>query len=149
MHIKICKTCGKTFETNRSHKQYCNRKCYRSNPITKKKYSDRANTYQKRHNREIPRRYQKLKQYCHRKNKGFDITLSQYSILINRGCHYCDMSLLDSTGHNLDRKDNNKGYTITNVLPCCGKCNQIRNTHLTVEEMEIAMKAVIKYRNRR
>lgn len=47
----------------------------------------------------------------------------------------------------LDRKDNSLGYIIDNVLPCCGDCNKVRNTVLTVEEMEVAMKAVLVFRS--
>jgi hypothetical protein len=37
---------------------------------------------------------------------------------------------------NLDRIDNSKGYTKNNVLVCCKRCNQVRNSHFTVEEFE-------------
>ena len=60
-------------------------------------------------------------------------------------CTYCD-ELIRSTGSGLDRIDNSKGYQINNVLPCCGTCNDIRGNNLTVEEMKIAMAAIIKFR---
>jgi hypothetical protein len=63
-------------------------------------------------------------------------------------CHYCGGMLLDETGCGLDRRNNSIGYTIENVLPCCGVCNQIRNVHLTVKEMEVAMGAVLMYRDK-
>jgi hypothetical protein len=63
-----------------------------------------------------------------------------------KGCHYCFSSLLTETGIGLDRINNNLGYSLDNVLPCCGNCNKIRQDKLTVEEMKVAMSAIINYR---
>ena len=74
------------------------------------------------------------------------ITLDEYKELLHQNCHYCNKELLPATGVNLDRIDSSKGYTLDNVLPCCGDCNIIRNTKLTVREMEVAMQAVMRLR---
>jgi len=76
----------------------------------------------------------------------WSITLEEYEKLLQQDCHYCKRNLLTATGVNLDRVDNSKGYTLDNVLPCCGDCNIIRNTKLTVREMEVAMQAVMRLR---
>jgi hypothetical protein len=60
-------------------------------------------------------------------------------------CIYCG-SLIRATGSGLDRIDNTLGYTVSNVNPCCGTCNDIRGYNLTVEEMKVAMTAVVKFR---
>lgn len=143
---KVCIVCEKDFEAKRSHTRYCSRLCYKRDPVVKKRHSDKVNAYQKQHNKTPLRRHQRLKQLCNRKDKTFDLSLEFYSSLLNKGCFYCNSDLLTATGSSLDRMDNNLGYTADNVLPCCGKCNQIRNKHLTVEEMTAAMKAVIKLR---
>lgn len=39
-----------------------------------------------------------------------------------------------------------ENFLINNVLSCCGTCNFIRQDLLTVEEMEVAMKAVLNFR---
>ena len=75
-----------------------------------------------------------------------DILLGQYVKLLQQGCHYCGEGLENSTKSGLDRINNSKGYTLDNVLPCCGACNQIRGDNLTVQEMEVAMKAILDYR---
>lgn len=51
-------------------------------------------------------------------------------------CHYCGAppsgrqkqvrSVYVYTG--VDRKDNDAGYTIENVVPCCGICNHAKHT---------------------
>lgn len=81
-----------------------------------------------------------------RRTIDFQLTFEECCQLWKKGCHYCSATLLDKSGSSLDRRDNLLGYDNNNVLPCCGDCNKVRNTVLSVEEMEIAMKAVINYR---
>ena len=59
------------------------------------------------------------------KRRGVEwlLTFEQYNSLLKEGiCTYCD-SLLNQTGIGLDRIDNNKPYTIENVLASCWNCN--------------------------
>lgn len=80
-----------------------------------------------------------------RRKLEWDISEEEYSIITSRRCHYCDGDL-GRSGCRLDRKDNSVGYLKENVIPCCYSCNMIRNDLLTVEEMEVAMKAVLELR---
>lgn len=80
-------------------------------------------------------RYNFSKHRAKKQNKEFTLTLEQYEQLLNTPCHYDGVSLLGESGVGLDRIDNNKGYTLENVLPCCGTCNKIRGATLTVHEM--------------
>lgn len=143
-----CPTCDKLFEQYRSDHKFCSRLCYRRNPEIAKRYSKRTANYQNKIAREIPRRYNKLIYKSNHQKQEFRLSLSEYESLVKKGCYYCGKSLLNETGSALDRKDCTKGYTSDNVLPCCGQCNQIRNVHLTVEEMKIAMTAVLEFRRR-
>jgi hypothetical protein len=74
------------------------------------------------------------------------LCFEEYAQLIEQPCHYCKTSLETWGGTSLDRINNDLGYIITNVLPCCGTCNNIRNKFLTVKEMEVAMNAILEYR---
>lgn len=143
---KICKTCGKAFEARRKDKVFCSRLCFRRFPENAKKYSDRTNAHIKIHSKEPRRRWQKLVYKCKHENRKLDLTQEKCEELWNKGCHYCAKSLADETGCGLDRLNNDLGYTLSNVVPCCGSCNTIRNRFLTHEEMKIAMKAVLDYR---
>jgi hypothetical protein len=80
-------------------------------------------------------------------NKPFLIPEEEYCRMIASGCHYCQRKIKDF-GIGLDRINNDKsiGYTLENVLPCCGTCNKIKGIALTVEETEVAIKAVLKFR---
>jgi len=142
-----CKTCQVKFESNRAHKQYCSRKCYRKNSVVKEKYANRTKVYLKKHNLTDTRKYNQLVSKCKLKNYSIDISQEEYSKLLSLGCDYCGTKITGSYGVSLDRKDSNKGYLKDNVVPCCGKCNQIKNVHLTYEEMKAAMKAVLEVRN--
>lgn len=69
------------------------------------------------------------------KKKGFicDISSEWYEKNIHgKSCYYCGS--VDNIG--CDRLDNNKGHTMNNVVPCCWKCNNIRGTYFTPEQMK-------------
>jgi hypothetical protein len=143
----ICKTCQTKFESNRAHKQYCTKSCYRKDPLIKAKYAKRTKIFLKKHNLTDIRKYSQLISKCKFKKYDLDISKEEYSKLLLLGCDYCGTELIGTHGVSLDRKDSNKGYLKDNVVPCCGKCNQIKNIHLTYEEMKAAMKAVLEIRN--
>ena len=72
-----------------------------------------------------------------------------------KGCHYCGISLIwnqyrtgagTQANTNLDRKDNSIGYTKSNLVPCCFRCNAIKSTHLTYNEMVEIGKCIRKMR---
>lgn len=81
-----------------------------------------------------------------RKTIEFTLTFNEVLDLWKLGCHYCGVDIMRDTGIGLDRIKFNIGYIQGNVLPCCGSCNKIRNNILTVEETEIAIKAILDYR---
>jgi hypothetical protein len=60
----------------------------------------------------------------------WDLNFEQFSKIIDNKCEYCSKRIKTETGYSLDRKDNNLGYTICNVVACCEVCNRVR----TVEE---------------
>jgi hypothetical protein len=78
--------------------------------------------------------------------REWSLNFAEYVMEISSGCFYCGADLLTIGGVSLDRIDNSKGYTLDNVLPCCGNCNMIRGNKLTVEEMQHAMIAVLTVR---
>lgn len=81
-----------------------------------------------------------------REVKSFTIEYDEIIDLWKNGCHYCSVEIINNKGVGLDRIDNTRGYELDNVLPCCGDCNKVRNTVLTVEETEIAIKAILEHR---
>lgn len=163
---KQCK-CGETdlqnFSKNSRHKDglenLC-RKCIserRSKQYVKHKkyYLDKAKEQHKRNRQRgterhytINARFTYAKSRATLNEKGWSIPFEEYKILVIKPCYYCNNELAPekACGVGLDRIDNSKGYEPTNVLPCCGVCNTIRNAYLSVDETKIAVQAVIDYR---
>lgn len=60
------------------------------------------------------------------KSRGipFSLTREQIKRLIESPCRYCGDSRPEKIG--LDRVENRVGYVITNVVPCCVRCNTMK-----------------------
>jgi len=81
------------------------------------------------------------------KVRGFRYNLAeeQFAEITQRNCYYCgakpnnitDKSTMIGkyTYNGLDRVDNNEGYTIDNVVPCCKTCNSAKGI-LTAQEFK-------------
>lgn len=89
--------------------------------------------------------YNELKNHRNRKVE-FNLTFEEFKeIISNNNCHYCNEDLFYSEhsrnwgksitrAHQLDRKDNLKGYNKDNVVPCCWTCNRLKSNEFTYEE---------------
>lgn len=75
---------------------------------------------------------------CRGKKHGIEvsITFEDFSTLNALPCDYCG-GVLPATGYGIDRKDNTRGYTPDNCLPCCANCNTMKGALLTYEEMKL------------
>lgn len=74
------------------------------------------------------------------KIRGFDyeLTEEQFAEITQKDCHYCgarpgqtingkrNRNNGDYIYNGIDRIDNIRGYTIDNVVPCCGTCNRAK-----------------------
>lgn len=84
----------------------------------------------------------------------FSLTDEQFKEITKRNCKYCNQpptrpvkysmhkrnkelyNYDNAYLHNgIDRKDNNKGYTLDNSVPCCRTCNVAKGTQ-TIEEFK-------------
>lgn len=104
--------------------------------------------YKARHNRSnrsIAGRYNRAKTRAIRHERTWEVSKEQFEVFLSLPCFYCNGSLND-TGCGVDRKNSDLGYTVENLVPCCGICNKIKSNLLTCEEMMVAMKAVLEWR---
>lgn len=90
------------------------------------------------------------------KKRGYTwkLTKKQVAHLTKQPCNYCGLlpsQVFYQKGCNgeyvytgIDRIDNEKGYTIDNVISCCTKCNRAKFT-MTLEEFEEWITMVYKH----
>lgn len=81
--------------------------------------------------------YKIYKEQAKNRKLIFDLSFELFLKISQQNCHYCGLkpsNRQSATGNNgdfiysgLDRKDNSKGYTLDNVVPCCKICNRAKN----------------------
>jgi len=69
--------------------------------------------------KKIRRRFLSYKANAERRKIYFSLTLSDFKIITNQRCYYCG----DFGNNGIDRVDNNNGYLVGNIAPCCKLCN--------------------------
>jgi hypothetical protein len=99
-----------------------------------------------KHYRETPQGYYSILKYNAKLRKiNFDLTKEEYINWYNkqeRRCIYCNITedeLKKKQNHykrlTIDRKDNNKGYELDNIVLCCYRCNTIKGNSISYEKM--------------
>lgn len=82
--------------------------------------------------------YRDMKRGAIRRNIIWNLSKIQVKEITSKDCYYCGISPIQSSRrmdlngdylHNgIDRVDNSKGYTVSNCVPCCKKCNISKST---------------------
>jgi len=116
------------------------------NSLYNHKHKERLAVYRKKYDVTPIGKFNKGKKSAISRNLSWDISFEKYVKIIMNPCEYCKEDLSGWGGTSLDRIDNDIGYIDSNVIPCCGTCNNIRNRFLTREEMKAAMTAVLNLR---
>lgn len=125
-------------DLNYSRQKICN-KCESKvfgNGMCQKHYNEsrKDSGYMKIDREKITRRFTDSKRDAERyRGIIWTITLEEFTELNTKLCHYCN-NQLPRTRSGLDRKDNTKGYTIDNVVPCCTFCNHLKSDCFTYNE---------------
>jgi len=162
MDTKYCISCKQTksiteFGKCRTWKDgltvYCRDCTNRKGRQQKKLHPEQNRETQRRYMRKIRKtpqgRWCRLRDRANRESKSFEITLEQFSLWFEQEhkCHYCGQVLTTLNGSttidslNIDRKDNEKGYALDNIVLACRRCNSIKGNWLTYQQMlEIAQK---------
>ncbi len=113
--------------------------CKKCKQLSKRKWYHKTKT-------NIASRFKVAQDSAKRRNLKFNINYEIYEKLISLPCDYCKSDIYNEMGVGLDRLDNNKGYTTSNVVPCCGNCNLGRTNRYTHEEWKVMVQALMKYR---
>jgi len=124
-----CSRCGKELNVQRSSMKRHSGKCMRCTQL-KEPYAYI---------------YNELKLHK-RRGTTVEFTFDEFLEIIKaKECHYCGETLIyeeysrvwgktNSRAHQLDRKDNDLGYTKDNVVTCCWECNRLKSDRFTYEE---------------
>jgi len=115
--------------------------------LWRKNNPEKDKSSQKRKRRSVNYRFSYSAQAAERRKLDWNISKEDYVWLASLPCFYCAVDFSPTTsGVGLDRLDNSKGYTLSNVVACCGACNFIRGNNLTVEEMQVVSETLKHFR---
>lgn len=114
---------------------------------SQRRRADKIRSYKRKKSRTLETVFQRARVAAGARGLEWGITIEQLAELRTRPCSYC-IGPLPETGHGLDRVDNDRGYFIDNVIPCCYECNSHRGRTWTVEETKVAVRAVIELRGK-
>lgn len=80
--------------------------------------------------------YARYKRNASTSNREFSLTKEQFMTITSKDCYYCGKAPSNikkrgrcygsHTYNGIDRVDNNLGYILTNVVPCCKNCNMAK-----------------------
>ena len=65
-----------------------------------------------------------------KKNLDFNLSHDEFDILKLHPCYLCGKPSNSQHLNGIDRIDNNKGYIVDNVQPCCFGCNHIKRNYV-------------------
>lgn len=82
--------------------------------------------YKRARNSRLSYRYSKYAENAKKRSLNFDLTIEEFEKLTSKRCHYCEEYSLDYKFCGLDRKDSDRGYEASNVVPCCSFCNFLK-----------------------
>ena len=124
-HTFVCSKCGKAKTQNEFYVDRNKPRGFVSR--CKQCYSETASTI----TRKKPyQREASLRSGAVRRGIPYELTTEQFMLFWNHPCHYCGQAI-DTIG--LDRVDNNKGYLVDNIVPCCTICNRMKS-HMGVRD---------------
>ena len=112
---KICPGC----KEEKNAEQY-----FKRNYNQKDGYHSRCTPCQKEYDQTIPVKFKNMRYDA--KKRGYEWTLEQHdtSALFLSNCYYCGKPSQEKVKlHGLDRVENDRGYHLDNVVPCCYDCN--------------------------
>lgn len=107
----------------------------KADPNYRKHKADSA----KKYNSTVNGKFYFYKRNAKKRGIEFELTKDEFSNMIEQNCTYCG----DSERIGIDRKDNNKGYTLENSVPCCTSCNYMKKDLSVKEFIDKCNKVVI------
>lgn len=108
---------GLRFRCKKCHN--ARQKRVRERPETKK----REAVYQRKRAQTKKGKYSQYKANAKSRAYSFNLTYEEFCTFWQQPCFYCDGDI-HTVG--IDRIDNTLGYSLDNIVSCCGLCNQMK-----------------------
>jgi hypothetical protein len=161
-----CKNSQKLIENNKPKRNRNWTEELNNNPERKEKRQEWA----KKYCRTEENKYKDYKKKAIKSKREFQITLEEAKLLFHGECYYCRVkyngnkedvysnnklvpTTLERCGaklrlklNGIDRKNNDEGYIISNVVSCCNTCNFMKRS-LNINVFNNKCKHILKYNN--
>jgi len=153
---KTCTNCNKNYEIKRwqdnrkkpKGRLFCSQKCHGEHRSRHAIYQTKNYSPNRNPSNVLFTNYKTVA-----KKRGFDFSLTkeQFLKLIKQNCFYCGSppqrrkhydSYYNANG--VDRMDNERGYDVENVVPCCLVCNRMK-LHLPITIFLEHIKKIIRH----
>jgi hypothetical protein len=76
-------------------------------------------------------RYSEYRSNARNRGIEFKLSVEEFKNIVKQPCHYCGGFSSEwnknSRGNGIDRKNSDIGYIYENCVPCCSKCNFVKN----------------------
>jgi hypothetical protein len=124
-----CKVCAKEGYERNKHKYKEKQKVFREvnreriSAQQKERYSPER---QREYSNSPKGKYSSYKSNAKQRDMSFLLTFEQFMNFWQEPCSYCG-DKIETIG--LDRKRNEIGYQVDNVIPCCTECNLMKRDH--------------------
>jgi len=165
MKTKICSHCkleklANKFYKDKSRKDglhHCCKKCFSIHQeLYRKNHREEIHKKNFQYNRSLDGIFVNVRYSAKRRNIEFNLTKEEFIVWYNnqeKKCYYCKRNLeeikkdkilnLNSYRFSIDRKDNNRSYSLDNIVLCCLGCNVVKGKFFTEQEM-LKMGSVLK-----
>ena len=139
---RICVDCGKEFDNYLTNNNHDSKRCTHCNTTVANQDIKRPNRMRNFKEEMYNNKARYYKEYINsaiKRNYEFLLNFEEFSELVIKPCYYCQY-YKESETNGIDRVDNSKGYTKENTVPCCEKCNNMKNVyhpHFFIEKCRI------------
>ena len=114
-------------------------------------YIERIRAYHRKYDKSFRGKWRKLRSNAKRRGIPVNLGIDEFIDWYNQQeklCYYCGVSLDGdkagrgkANGQVIERRDNNKGYDLDNIVLACFRCNIIKGSWFTEQQMlEVANK---------
>ncbi len=124
----ICVVCSKIYTNKKWLSKYCSEECKKIVRSRVQKKCRHARNERSKNDLDYCslEAYKKYKYRSPQRGLEFMLTVKHFRDNIEKPCYYCGD---DYEGIGFDRVDNIKGYYLSNVVPCCVICNNMKHTY--------------------